>query len=71
MQSIFIKYWFEVIVVVDIEPIKLIPTWTNNRRGDQLMGNMQDRFLMKEPLNPKISKPIMLELGEVNLSLPF
>jgi hypothetical protein len=32
--------------VVDIEPIKLKPTWSNNRSGEDCVSKRLDRFLI-------------------------
>ena len=44
VQNIVEKGW------LDIEPVKLKPTWRNNRSGDARMAKRIDRFLMAEQL---------------------
>jgi len=35
---------------VDIEPVKLSPTWRNFRTGDEEVAKILDRFLVSEAL---------------------
>ena len=48
--SPFFTALFESKELVDVQPLKLTPTWRNNRSGDQAISKRLDRFLLSENL---------------------
>jgi hypothetical protein len=49
-KSVFFQSFFEKANLVDIEPVKLSPTWRNFRTGDEEVAKRLDRFLVSEAL---------------------
>ena len=49
-QSGFFLFLLENSRLVDIEPVKLSPTWRNFKTGDEEVGKRLDRFLVYEAL---------------------
>ena len=46
----YFRHMFEQKGLVDVAPIKIIPTWRNKRSGDQGVSKRLDRFLVLEHL---------------------
>ena len=56
--SYFFSRLFESKELVDIQPLKLTPTWRNNRSGDQAISKSLDRFFLLENL---LSKSLIIK----------
>ena len=48
--SSFFDALFESKELVDLQPLKLTPTWRNNRCGEHAISKRLDRFLISENL---------------------
>jgi hypothetical protein len=45
-QAEFFAHLFEELNLVDVEPVKLLPTWRDSRRGRAGISKRLDRFLV-------------------------
>eukprot|EP01018_Ginkgo_biloba_P020280 Gb_31029 [translate_table: standard] len=57
----------EEVGLYDIEPVKLRPTWSNKRVGEERIAKMIDRFLMKPPSPFNFNSNWLEEADFVNL----
>ena len=46
----YFRHMFEQKGLVDVAPVKIMPTWRNKRSGDQEVSKRLDRFLVLELL---------------------
>jgi hypothetical protein len=42
----FFSHFFEVQKLIDVEPVKIVPTWKNARRGREGISKRIDKFLI-------------------------
>ena len=63
-MSPFFTTFFESKELVDVQPLKLTPTWRNNRSRDHAISKRLDRFLVKENLlNENLTLKPAVEIG--------
>ena len=63
---------FESKELVDLQPLKLTPTWRNNRSGEQAISKRLDRFLLLENLlSGYLIVKTWVEVGGLSDHLPF
>jgi hypothetical protein len=46
----FFVQWLESKTLIDVEPLKLLPTWRNKRVGEDIIAKRLDRFLIVDQL---------------------
>ena len=62
---------FESKELIDLQPLKLTPTWRNNRSGEQAISKRLDRFLLSENLlSGSLIVKTWVEVGSLSHHLP-
>ena len=70
-MSPFFTALFESKELVDVQPLKLTPTWRNNRSGDQVISKRLDQFLLsKNLLSVSLIIRTWVEVGGLSYHLP-